>query len=112
MDFHLPPDFWAVVTALVISSISIAISILKRIEKQAKSKLWLVSEYAAGVLTGYLAYDAYPVYSAMKYFPEWMTMPICIAVAAHSGGRLLQVFEYNYRQRLIKLLQGESNSDG
>ncbi len=107
-----PPDFWTILIVFLISSISIVTSIIRRIyQKHAVNKLWVVGEYTAGILAGYLVYDAYPIISSMKYFPEFMTMPICVATAAHSGGRFFQTLEVNYRKKLIELLQKSGNDD-
>ena len=86
------PEVWEILTIIVVSTISGAISISKRILKgYPTSMLWVITEYATAVLCGYLMYSAYP--AVASHLPEWITPTVAIAVAAHSGGRVFQECE-------------------
>jgi len=89
----LPPtDFWEIIVALIISSISAAISISRRVlQGHAVSFLWITSEYLTAILCGYLMFNGYP--EIQHLLPTGVTLPIAIAVAAHSGGRIFQELE-------------------
>ena len=85
-------DIWTLITVLVVSTVSGFISISQRIYRGAAvTTLWIISEFAAALLGGYLMWSAYPHMTA--WLPDFFTMPIAVAAAAHSGGRLLQSFE-------------------
>lgn len=89
-----PPnsDFWGLVMALVVSTVSAFISISKRILRGHQATwLWVISEYLTAILCGYLTYHAYPAVAAIA--PDWFTLPMAVAIAAHSGGRIFQEIE-------------------
>ena len=76
--------------ALAVSIISSFVSISQKILSGTQASiLWVVSEFAASVLVGMIVYDAYPKLG----LPEWITLPLAVAVSAHLGGRLIQYFE-------------------
>lgn len=86
------PDLWTVVTVLVVSAVSGAVSITRRIAAgTAVTLVWVMSEFMAAILCGWLAFDSYHV--AKDFLPDWVTMQVFVAVAAHTGGRLLQSAE-------------------
>ena len=86
------PDYWSLVGALIISTISGVISITQRIVLgQRATLIWAISEFLAAILCGYLMYDIYPKIAAD--LPKWATLPVLIALAAHVGGRSFQMFE-------------------
>lgn len=92
-------DAFTLISVLIISAVSGSISILRRIaEGQAVSIVWFLAEFLAAILCGYLAYDTYP--AARAYIPDWITMPVFVAVSAHTGGRLLQIAEQTLYTRL------------
>lgn len=92
MPWRNNPDLLAMLAALLISTISGFISIAQRIVRGHKaSLLWVVSEFAAAILCGYLMFDTYPLLKPQ--LPEWLTLPVMVALAAHIGGRSFQGIE-------------------
>ena len=90
MDNH--PDYWSLLGALIISSISGTISIAQRIIMgQRATLLWVTSEFLAAIFCGYLMYDLYPAIQAD--LPKWATLPVLVALASHVGGRSFQMME-------------------
>lgn len=86
------PDIWGLVTALIISTVSGFISIARRILDGAPAScLWIISEFLTAILCGYLMYHVYP--TIQSSLPEWFTLPVAIAIAAHIGGRVFQEAE-------------------
>lgn len=85
--------------ALVVSTISGTVSILRRAAKGHEvSFLWVISESLTAILAGYLMWTAYP--GLIGIVPEWFTLPIAVAIAAHAGGRLFQEVEIQMTSRL------------
>lgn len=85
-------DYWSLLGALIISTVSGTISIAQRIVLgQRATLIWVISEFLAAILCGYLMYDIYPAIQAD--LPKWATLPVLIALAAHVGGRSFQMFE-------------------
>lgn len=92
MNQQLPPEFTGIIGAILISWISGFISIAQRIVKGYQaSVLWVASEFCSAILCGYLAYVTYP--TIQHLLPEWLNMPILVALAAHVGGRAFQGLE-------------------
>ena len=92
MNEQLPPDFTGIIGAILISWISGFISIAQRIVRGYQaSVLWVTSEFCSAILCGYLMYVTYPQLEAS--LPEWMAMPVMVALAAHIGGRAFQGLE-------------------
>lgn len=80
------------ISALVISIVSGVISITQRILRgYPASILWVLSEFMAAMLCGYLVWDIYPIIGGT--LPDWLSMPISVALAAHIGGRGFQTLE-------------------
>jgi hypothetical protein len=89
---NAPPDIWELLTALVISVIAGFISIGRRIVLGHNAGwLWIISEFATAILCGYLMHQAYP--GVHLLLPSWVTEPVMVAFAAHSGGRMFQEAE-------------------
>lgn len=85
-------DFWSLLGAFIISTISGVISITQRIVLgQRATLIWVISEFLAAILCGYLMYDLYS--NIQHQLPQWATMPVMIAVASHVGGRSFQAAE-------------------
>ena len=102
MPWNTQPDFWSLVGALIVSTISGFISIVQRVTRgQRASLIWVTSEFLAAILCGYLMFDAYP--TIQPELPVWATLPIMVALAAHLGGRCFQGIE-NAVHRKYKLL--------
>jgi hypothetical protein len=102
---YLPaPDLWDLVVTFILSTISGAISIGRRIISGVNSTwLWIVTEYLSAILCGFLMYGAFPVIS--PYLPSGITLTVAVAFAAHSGGRIFQESEevlIKYVERIIK----------
>lgn len=90
MNHHY--DYWSLLGALIISTVSGVISIAQRIVLgQRATLIWVISEFLAAILCGYLMYDIYPKIAAD--LPKWATLPVLVALAAHVGGRSFQMFE-------------------
>ncbi len=93
------PDTLTLLMVVVISALSGVISITQRIVRGTPaSAVWFISEFLAAILCGWLAYDAYEV--AQLFLPAWVTMPVFVAVSAHTGGRILQASEGLIHDRL------------
>jgi tellurite resistance protein TehA-like permease len=98
------PDIWGMLAALIISVVSATISISRRILGGHQfSILWLVSEFLSAILCGYLMYHTYPAVDPV--LPDWMTLPVAVAVAAHSGGRIFQEIEAMMLERCSSLIK-------
>jgi tellurite resistance protein TehA-like permease len=92
MMFPIPPDFLEFLTAIFISSVSAFISISRRLlNGHAYSVLWVISEFFTAILCGYLMYNSY--LSIHTMLPDWITLPVAVAISAHSGGRIFQEIE-------------------
>lgn len=97
------PDVLTLLMVVVISAVSGIVSITQRIVRGAPaSAVWFISEFLAAILCGWLASDAYPV--AKLFLPAWVTMPVFVAVSAHTGGRILQASESLLHERLLAQL--------
>lgn len=94
-----PPDLFTAILVFVVSLVSATVSITRRIVNGAPvNLLWLISEYSAAILCGWIAYDAFDV--IQPYLPDWVTAFMFVAVAAHTGGKLLQMSEQVLQSRL------------
>ena len=103
MPYNLPPDPLEILITLAISLASGAISIGRRIVSGEKSNaLWIFTEFATAVLCGTLMYSMYPHIQA--WLPSSITLPVAVALAAHSGGRLFQESESFIITKMEKLL--------
>lgn len=96
-----PPHDWLSIGAvLLISVMSGFISIAQRIVRgHQASLLWVSSEYTAAILCGWIAYDAYPTLAQAAWWPDGVTLYICVAASAHFGGRSFQGIENLLYQR-------------
>lgn len=104
------PDYWSLVGALIISTISGVISITQRIvHGQRATLIWAISEFLAAILCGYLVYDAYP--AVQEDLPKWATLPVLVALAAHVGGRSFQMIEKALAHRYQFLPKNKSSID-
>lgn len=92
MPWRNNPDLWGLFGALIISTISGFISIAQRVNRGHKaSVLWVISEFMAAILCGYIMFDVYPYLE--PELPKWATLPMLVALAAHVGGRSFQGLE-------------------
>jgi tellurite resistance protein TehA-like permease len=102
MPWVTPPDFWDLLIALSISTVSGAVSISRRVLRGYPcSILWVISEFLMAMLCGYLMYNAYP--TIQHIFPVWMTPTMSVAVAAHFGGRGFQELERVFIKQINRL---------
>ena len=86
------PDITGMLLAAAISALSGAVSIGKRILSGTEGTLlWVFTEFCTAILCGYLMYNAYPALA--PHLPNWLTLPVAVAFAAHSGGRVFQEAE-------------------
>lgn len=98
MPWRNNPDLWGLIGALIISTISAFISIAQRVVRGHKaSVLWVTSEFMAAILCGYIMFDSYPV--LQPQLPDWATLPMLVALAAHIGGRSFQGLEKVMQKR-------------
>lgn len=92
MPWQNQPDIFGLLAMLIISIVSGFISISRRIlNGHPPSVLWIISEFSTAILCGYLMFQVYPTIESVV--PNWFTMPVAIAVAAHVGGRIFQEVE-------------------
>lgn len=92
-------DLWGYAGAATISFISGFITIARRIlNGHPASILWVLTEAATAVLSGCLTYHAYPV--LQPSLPDWVTLPVAVAIAAHVGGRVFQELEGLFMRRV------------
>jgi hypothetical protein len=106
MPWRNNPDLWGLVGALIISTISGFISIAQRVVRGHKvSVLWVISEFLAAILAGYIMFDTYPILEPQ--LPAWATLPMLVALAAHIGGRSFQGLEKIMQKRLAGILPPE-----
>lgn len=100
------PEIFTAALVFVVSVVSATVSVTRRIVNGTPvSILWLISEYSAAILCGWIAFDAYE--SMEPYLPEWVTMFMFVAVAAHTGGKLLQISEQILQSRLPQSLKDQ-----
>lgn len=98
------PELFTALLVFVVSLISATVSVTRRIVNGTPvSVLWLISEYSAAILCGWIAFDAYD--SVSPYLPDWVTMFMFVAVAAHTGGKLLQMSEQILYSKMPKALK-------
>lgn len=92
------PELWDMIGAVIVSVISGFISIARRVlGGERASVLWVISEFLTAILCGYLMFTAYPFIQAVA--PQWFTLPIAVALAAHVGGRVFQEMERQIIER-------------
>ena len=95
------PDIFALLIALLVSLVSGTISITRRILRGTPvNLLWLASEYMAAILCGWIAFDAYD--SVSPFMPDWVTVFMFVAVASHTGGKVLQISEQVVQSKMDK----------
>jgi len=92
MPFGNQPGFYDLLGALIVSVFSGIISISRRVVNGHNASLmWVISEFMTAIMCGYLMYSAYP--HIIDSIPTWFTLPIAVAFAAHTGGKLFQEIE-------------------
>lgn len=88
------PQLTEILVASVVVLITSVTSILHKIARgHTVSCIWVMTEFLTAIIAGFFMYEAYPAISQMHYWPDWLTLPIAVAVAAHSGGRVFQEVE-------------------
>lgn len=103
MPWQNQPDVFNLLAALIISMVSGFISISRRIlNGHPSSLLWVVSEFLTAILCGYLMFQVYPTIESS--LPEWFTLPVAIALAAHIGGRVFQEMEASFIKKYKRFL--------
>ena len=92
MPLGTPPELWQYLLSFGISIITGFISISHRIlNGHVATLLWVISEMITAVLCGYLMFGTYP--RLENILPSWITLPVAIALASYSGGRLFYYCE-------------------
>lgn len=85
-------QLWDLFGVLIISAMSAFISVGRRLMRKTNpSILWVLTEFCAAILAGYLASGAYP--DLKGSLPKGVTLPVFVAVCAHFGGRFFQLTE-------------------
>ena len=96
------PQIGGVIVAFIISLMSGFISISRRIlSGHPASALWVITEFCAAILCGYMMHTAYPFLG--PYIPEWFTEIVAVAFAAHIGGRVFQEIEAEFIRKYIRM---------
>jgi len=107
---NTPPDLWGILGALAISIVSGFISIARRIVSgHPATLLWIITEFATAILCGYLMYEAYP--HLQEALPDWLTLPIAVAVAAHTGGRVFQEVESQVLRKYFGFMDRRNSNE-
>lgn len=103
----MPPEnqpnhqYWDLLGILLIALMSGFISVGRRLlRKTNPSIMWVLTEFCAAVLAGYLAWGAYP--DLKDSLPKGVTMPVFVAICAHFGGRFFQLSETILEAKLQK----------
>lgn len=91
--FHVDPDAWATVIAVLVICISIFASITGKLRKRRSPAdlLWYSSELSMAILAAILAWDMHPYLP----LPEFMTRIVFTAVAVHVSTRFVQYLGEN-----------------
>lgn len=101
MPWKNDPNIWEMLGALSIALMSGFIAVANQLAGGQKfSVLWLAAQTVGAVLVGYLMWDAYPLLVTKTWWPEFMTMPISVALAGHYGGKVFSVAEKLFRRKL------------
>ena len=95
--FRVDPDAWATVIALVIVSVSVFVSLARKLERKVKKPTlyWLATEIGISLITALIAYEIYP--NLMPLLPPWMTRNVFLALAIWMGARFIQKIEKNIK---------------
>lgn len=102
---HFPIN-QSLIGAFIVSIISGIISISRRVVNgHQASLLWVISEFLTAIMCGYLMYTAYPY--LLKFAPDWFTLPIAVAFAAHVGGKVFQEVEILLITKYSRMLGGK-----
>lgn len=101
-----PYDVWTLIATTLVVVITGFISVARRVIQDGQNNWVLIAtEYAACLLVGYLAYEAYP--SVRPHFPEWLgwlTQNIFTATGSYIGIRAFHVAEFYSTQKFISSL--------
>jgi FtsH-binding integral membrane protein len=91
--FHVDPDAWATIVAVLIVCISIFVSIARKLQRKRKKAplLWYTVEIGTSLLAALMAYEMHPHMTAI--LPGWMTQAVFMGVCVHMGSRLIQKLE-------------------
>jgi hypothetical protein len=97
-------DIWKLLGTFAVTVVSATVSILSRIVSGHKATcLWVITEYLTAILFAYLVYHAYPTLAPL--LPEWVTLPVLVAIAAHSGGKFFKALESAFLERITTLIK-------
>jgi len=102
MPFDNQAGILDLIGAIIVSVFSGVISISRRIVNgHNASLLWVISEFLTAIMCGYLMYTAYPHFADIA--PSWFTLPIAVAFAAHTGGKVFQEVENEFVRKYFRL---------
>ncbi len=90
--FHVDPDAWANVVAVLMVLVSIVASLTRKLIKKRKKAdvLWYIAEVSSSILVALIAWEMHPY---LTILPEWATRGIFAALAVHAGARFVQTLE-------------------
>lgn len=101
MPFGNQPGLLDLLGAFIVSVFSGVISISRRIvHGHHASLMWVISEFMTAIMCGYLMYTAYP--HITETVPNWFTLPIAVAISAHTGGKIFQEVETGFVERYTR----------
>lgn len=91
--FHVDPDAWATLIAVLVVCISIFASLTSKLRKRRSPAdlLWYASELSMAILAALLAWDMHPYLP----LPEFMTRTVFTAIAVHVSTRFIQYLGEN-----------------
>lgn len=90
--FHVEPDAWANVVAVITICISVLHSIMRKLSKKrtkADAK-WYYTEISFALLVALVAWQVHP---HLTLLPEWATRGVFTALAIHGSARFIQALE-------------------
>lgn len=90
MPMNQDPESLNVILALLISTVSGVIAIMRKVlSGQPASCLWIICEWLTAVFFGCLMHLSYP--EVAHLLPDWVTYPVSIAIASHFGGESIKI---------------------
>lgn len=95
-----PQDTWTLIITAMVVIITSFISVARRVARSQRIHwITVLSEYAACVLVGYLAYETYPaIKPLLPSWLSWITVNVWTATGSYIGIRAFHVVEdYFYK---------------
>lgn len=91
--FHVEPDAWANVVAVITVCISIFHSIMRKLTKKRTkaNALWYYTELSFALLVALIAWQIHP--SMASLLPAWADRGVFTALAIHGSARFIQALQ-------------------